>query len=653
MPKVAPYGSWRSPISAGMVAAGGVMLYEPWLDAGLAYWLELRPAEGGRNVIVRADPSGAGRPVDVTPAGFDVRTKVHEYGGGSYLVHEGTVFFSDFADQRLYRQEEGVEPRPITPEPPAPGSIRYADCRITPDGRLIVCVRERREGRDTWNELVSLPADGSAEPRVIAAGRDFYAFPRISPDGHRLAWVEWDHPNMPWDDTELYVADLAADGSVSGPRLAAGGPNESVFQPEWSPQGVLHFVSDRTGWWNLYCEGDGETGEGYENLTPIPAEFGVPAWEFGYSTYAFLSDGRIACTYRQDGVHHLAMLDPATSELLDLDLAYSCYDAPYVRGAGTRLLFVAGGPATPAEIVSLDFSTRDVQVLRTSREVDVDPAFLSMPRPIEFPTEDGLTAHAYFYPPANADFAAPEGELPPLVVHVHGGPTSEATPEFRLATQFWTSRGFAFVDVNYGGSTGYGREYRERLYGQWGIVDVHDAVGAARFLVERGEADGDRLIITGGSAGGYTTLCALTWHDDFATGASYFGLADLEPFATFTHKFELRYTENLVGPWPETADLWRARSPIHSADMLSRPMLVLQGLEDEVVPPEQAEIMVRALEAKRIPYGYLVFEGEQHGFRKAENIQRSLEAELFFYSRVLGFELADPVAPIEIHNLPA
>lgn len=653
MPKVAPYGSWRSPISAGMVAAGGVMLYEPWLDSGEAYWLELRPAEGGRNVIVRGDPSGAGRPLDVTPPGFDVRTKVHEYGGGSYLVHEGTVFLSNFADQRLYRQEEDGEPRPITPEPPAPGSIRYADGRITPDGRLIVCVRERREGRDTRNEIVSLPADGSAEPRVIAAGRDFYAFPRISPDGHRLAWVEWDHPNMPWDDTELYVADLAGDGSVSGSHLVAGGPNESIFQPGWSPQGVLHFVSDRTGWWNLYRERDRETGGGYENLTPIPAEFGVPAWEFGYSTYAFLSDGRIACTYRQDGVHHLAMLDPATSELLDLDLAYSCYDAPYIRGAGTRLLFVAGGPATPAAVVSLDFATRDVQVLRTSREVDVDPAYFSLPRPIEFPTEGGLTAHAHFYPPANPDFVAPEGERPPLVVHVHGGPTSEATPEFSLATQFWTSRGFALVDVNYGGSTGYGREYRERLYGQWGIVDVHDAVNAARFLVERGEADGARLIITGGSAGGYTTLCALTWHDDFATGASYYGLADLEPFATFTHKFELRYTDNLVGPWPEAADLWRARSPIHSADMLSRPMLVLQGLEDEVVPPEQAEIMVRALEAKGIPYGYLAFEGEQHGFRKAENIQRSLEAELFFYSRVLGFELADPVAPVEIHNLPA
>ena len=650
MPKVAPYGSWRSPISAGMVAVGGVMLYEPWLDSGVAYWLELRPVEGGRNVIVRGDPSAAGRPVDVTPPGFDVRTKVHEYGGGSYLVHEGTVFFSNFADQRLYRQEEGGEPLPITPEPPAPGSIRYADGRITPDGRLIVCVRERREGRDTRNELVSLPADGSAEPRVIAAGRDFYAFPRVSPDGHRLAWVEWDHPNMPWDDTELYVADLSAEGSVSGLHLVAGGPDESIFQPGWSPQGVLHFVSDRSGWWNLYREHD--SGAGDVNLTPIPAEFGVPAWEFGYSTYAFLSDGRIACTYRQGGVHHLAMLDPATSELLDLDLPYSCYDSPYVRGAGTRLLFVAGGPATPAEIVSLDFAARDVQVLRTSREVNVDPAYFSMPRPIEFPTEDGLTAHAHFYPPANPDFAAPEGERPPLVVHVHGGPTSEATPELSLATQFWTSRGFAFVDVNYGGSTGYGREYRERLYGQWGIVDVHDAVNAARFLVERGEADGNRLIITGGSAGGYTTLCALTWHDDFATGASYYGLADLEPFATFTHKFELRYTDNLVGPWPEAADLWRARSPIHSADMLSRPMLVLQGLEDEVVPPEQAEIMVRALEAKGIPYGYLAFEGEQHGFRKAENIQRSLEAELFFYSRVLGFELAEPVAPIEIHNLP-
>ncbi|HEX9122168.1 MAG TPA: S9 family peptidase [Actinomycetota bacterium] len=644
-PGVAPYGSWRSPIGADLVAKAGVVLYEPWATSDGFYWLELRPDEGGRNVVVRGDPFGS--PVDLTPPDFDVRTKVHEYGGGSYLVHEATVWFSNFADQRLYRQEVAGEPRPVTPAPPAPGSIRYADGRITPDGRRIVSVRERHEGDDTINELVAVPADGSGAPHVLASGRDFYAFPRIAPDGSSLAWVEWDHPNMPWDDTELHVATFGDDGSLSDERTVAGGRRESIFQPEWSPDGVLHFVSDRTGWWNLYRLRE----EVAENLVPMAAEFGVPMWEFGYSSYAFLSDGRIALLYRQDGVHHLSVLDPVSGELVDLDVPFSCFDPPYVRATGMQLVFVGGGPATPHQVVALDFVSRGVEVLRESERTELDPAYFSVPLPIEFSTEGGVTAHAYHYPPASPDFTAPAGERPPLIVHVHGGPTSESTPEFSLMKQFWTSRGFAVLDVNYGGSTGYGRDYRERLYGQWGVVDVHDAVAAARFLVERGEADAERLLIRGGSAGGYTTVCALTWHDEFAAGASYFGLVDLEPFADSTHKFELRYTDNLVGPWPEAIDLWRARSPIHSFDLLARPLLILQGLEDEVVPPDQAEAMVHGMQARGLPYAYLAFEGEQHGFRKAENIQRSLEAELAFYARVLGIELPEPVPELEIHNL--
>jgi dipeptidyl aminopeptidase/acylaminoacyl peptidase len=629
-----------------MVSTKGTYPYEPHISAGAAYWLELRPAEGGRNVIVRADP--AAPPVDVTPPGYDARTRVHEYGGGAYVVHGDTVFFTNFLDQRLYRQERGGDPIPITREPPEAASLRYADMRLGPDGRVIVCVRERHEGGGVpTNELVAMPADGSAEPSVVAGGRDFYAFPRPSPDGRRLAWIEWDMPRMPWDGTELKVADLGDDATLGEPRAVAGGPSESIFQPEWSPDGTLHFISDRTGWWNLYRQ----DGDHAVDLTPMAAEIGAPMWEFGYSAYAFLSDGRIACSYRKEGIDHLAMLDPATSELLELDLPYWCYDPPYIVSDGARLVLLAGGPSTPAEVVSLDLDTRAVEVLRVSSEPDVDPAYFSVPRGIEFPTDGGVTAHAWFYPPANPDFAAPEGERPPLIVMSHGGPTAESSPEFSLKKQFFTSRGFAVVDVNYGGSTGHGRGYRERLNGQWGVVDVADCVNAARFLVDRGEADPARLVVTGGSAGGYTTVCALTWRDDFAAGATYFGIADLEPFATSTHKFELRYTDNLVGPWPQARDLWRARSPIHSFDMLSCPVIILQGLEDEVVPPEQAEIMVRALEAKGLPYAYLAFEGEQHGFRKAENIRRSLEAELYFYSRVLGFELADPIEPIEIHNL--
>jgi len=640
---VAPYGSWPSPISAELVARSGLWLSEPIPAGDAVYWLELRPSEGGRYVVVRGDPFGS--PADVTPAGFNVRTRVHEYGGGSYWVHDATVFFADFGDQRLYRQEPEREPRAITPEPPAPGSVRYADGRVTPDGRHIVCVRERHDGGVVTNELVSLPADGSGKPWVVAGGRDFYAFPRISPDGRRLAWTCWDHPQMPWDGTELWVADLAGDGTLRGPRQVGGGPGESVFQPEWGPDGALYFVSDRSGWWNLYRLED----DGPRNLVPMAAEFGVPQWEFGYSTYAFLSDGRVACTYARGTEQHLAILDPTTSEMLDVDVPYASFH-PWLRAEGTRLAFVAGGPATPHQVASLDFATRSVEVLRESQEATVDPGYVSTPREIEFPTEGGLTAHALFYPPANRDFVGPDGERPPLIVMSHGGPTSQASPGFDLRTQFFTSRGFAVADVNYGGSTGYGREYRERLRGMWGVVDVADCINAARHLAETGQVDGERLLIRGGSAGGYTTLCALTFHDVFAAGASYFGIGDLETFVGDTHKFESRYLEGLVGPWPEAADLYRARSAVHHAELLSRPVLLLQGLEDEVVPPSQAEQMVRALDARGIPYAYLAFPGEQHGFRKAENIRRAYEAELSFYARILGFDLGDPVEPVPIEN---
>ncbi|HZD78997.1 MAG TPA: S9 family peptidase, partial [Actinomycetota bacterium] len=436
MARVAAYGSWRSPIGADLVARAGVVLSEPWLTAEGVFWLELRPREGGRSVVVRADASGA--PTDVTPAGFDVRTKVHEYGGGSYLVHDATVFFSNFVDQRLYRQEPGTPPEPITPAPPSPGSIRYADGRITPDGSTIVCVRERRQGDETHNDLALVPADGSGPPLPIASGRDFYAFPRIAPDGSALAWIEWDHPNMPWDGTELHVASLSADG-LSEDQVVAGGERESIFQPAWTPAGELCFVSDRTGWWNLYRRG----GEGPQALAPMDAEFGVPMWEFGYSGYDLLDDGRIVCAYRANGIHHLAILDPLSGELLDLDIPYTCFDPPYVRARGSQVVFVGGGPTTPDQVVALDLDARSVDVLRESEQLSIDPAYLSVPRPIAFPTEGGLTAFGYHYPPANPDHRPPEGELPPLIVHIHGGPTAESTPELSLGKQFWTSRGFA------------------------------------------------------------------------------------------------------------------------------------------------------------------------------------------------------------------
>ncbi|HEX6581304.1 MAG TPA: S9 family peptidase [Actinomycetota bacterium] len=644
MTVAAPFGTWRSPITAERVSAGAVSLMQPHLHEGVAYWLEGRPAEGGRSVLVRADVFS--EPTDVTPPGFNVRTTVHEYGGGAYLLHDDTVYFSNFADQRMYRQDAGGDPVPITPD--TGGRDRYADGRVTPDGRSLVCVRERHPEPDDQagvvNELVTLSPDGSSEPRTIRSGRDFYSTPRIAPDGSRLSWLEWDLPWMPWDGCELVVGELARDGSLSGVRRVAGlVGEESIFQPSWSPNGDLHFASDRTGWWNLSVERDGDV----QGLHPADAEFGWPQWVFGMSAYGFLSDGRIACLWERDGLQHLAILDPLSGELIDLDVPYTAM-APRLDVEGDRVVFVGGGPATPDEIVVLDVTARSIDVLRSSSSV-VDEAAISIPRQIEFPTEGGLTAFAHFYPPHAPGAVGPEGERPPVIVMSHGGPTAEATPRCSLETQFWTSRGFAVVDVNYGGSTGFGRAYRQRLQGMWGIVDTADCINAAAWLASRGEVDGDRLLIRGGSAGGYTTLCALTMHEGFAAGTSYFGLADLESFVSGgTHKFESAYLLSLVGPYPAEAERYRARSPIHATDGISCPMLLLQGDQDRVVPPHQSEIMVEALRRKGLPYAYVLFEGEQHGFRKAESTRIALEAELSFYAQVLGFDRDDvPLLPIE------
>ncbi|MBI3648073.1 MAG: S9 family peptidase [Actinobacteria bacterium] len=645
--QVLPYGTWSSPITARMLATAGIGLDDPWIEDGVVYWLEHRPVEDGRYVVVAASSSSEAR--DVTPPGSNARTKVHEYGGAPYWVHRGTVYFSNFADQRLYRLDPGGDPVAITPE--TGGRFRYSDGVLTSDGLTVICVRERHEGDgpgEVVNELAAIPADGGPA-RTVAGGRDFYAYPRISPDGARIAWLSWDLPDMPWDGCEVWVGDLASDCAISNERRVAGSREESIFQPSWSPAGELHFVSDRTGWWNLYREHGGEV----EALHAMEAEFGWPLWELGASSYAFLGDGRIACLYGAGGVQHVGVLDPNSRELIDLDLPYDAIAWPAIVAEGATVVFVGGSATMPNELVRLDLSTRSAEVLRRTREIGFDPGYLSVPRAIEFPTEGGLTAHAHFYPPASAVAEGPPEELPPLVVMSHGGPTDESTSVFDLRKQYFTSRGFAVVDVNYGGSTGYGRQYRLRLNGNWGVVDTLDCINAAQHLVAQGLVDRSRMAIRGGSAGGYTTLCALTFHDDFAAGASLFGISDLEPFATGgTHKFESKYEETLVGPYPEAADRYRARSPIHYVDMISTPMILLQGDEDEVVPPAQSEMMVEALAAKGLPYAYLLFEGEQHGFRKAENIERAFEAELFFYSRIFGFELGDPVVPVRIHNLP-
>ncbi len=644
----AHYGSWTSPISADLVASAGVGLDELVVDGDTLYWLEGRPLEGGRQVLCRA--VGDDPPRDQTSAPFNVRTRVHEYGGGSYTVHHGTPLFSNFSDQRLYRLDPGAEPRPITPEPATPAGLRYADATLTPDGAWLVCLRESHEGPEVTNELVALPADGSSAPHVLASGRDFYASPRLDPTGRRLAWIEWDHPRMPWDGTECRLAafDPAAGRLEGEPTLVAGGPEESIAQPAWSPDGALHFISDASGWWNLYRFGRGHA----EPLAPMDAEFAMPQWTLDQSAYAFLPDGTIACTYGRGPVWRLGLIEPGAERATPLDLPYTSYYPPRVRVlASGRIATFAGSPTQAPALVTVDPATADVQVVRRSQDPKLDPADLSVPRPVEFPTEASQTAYALYYPPTNPRFQAPDGELPPLLVASHGGPTAQVVDQLSLSVQYFTSRGFAVVDVDYGGSTGYGRAYRQRLKGRWGIVDTQDCINAARHLADQGLADPKRLAIRGGSAGGYTTLCALTFHDVFAAGASYFGVADAETLARDTHKFESRYLDGLIGPYPQAADLYRQRSPIHHTGLLSCPVILLQGLQDAVVPPAQAEQMAAALDAKGIPYAHLTFEGEQHGFRRASSIRRALEAELYFYGRILGFDLADQVEPVAIRHL--
>lgn len=640
--KVAPYGSWKSPITTDLIVADIIAFGDIAVDGSDVYWNELRPQEGGRNVIVRRTSDGS--TADVTPPEFNARTRVHEYGGGAMAVSGGIVYFSNFADQRLYRQEPGFEPQALTPEE----NLRYTDGVIDSQRGLMYCVREdhTEAAREAVNTLVALHLKAGGPGLVVASGNDFYSSPRLSPDASHLAWLTWNHPNMPWDGTELWVGALKEDGSLVDAGRVAGGARESVFQPEWSPDGLLHFISDRTGWWNLYRWLDGEV----EALHAKEAEFGRPQWVFGMATYGFESAHSIICAYTGKDGWRVGRLDTQAGTLEPFNIPYSEIQS-VLRVADGAAIFAAGSPIEPWSMVRLDLKSGRMELLRRSTSMGVDTGYLSAPRAIEFPTEGGLTAHAFFYPPRNRDYGAPERERPPLIVISHGGPTSASPSTLLLSIQYWTSRGFGVLDVNYGGSTGYGREYRERLNGQWGIVDVNDCVNGATYLVRQGEADRERLAIRGGSAGGYTTLSALTFRDTFKAGASYFGVSDLEALAKDTHKFESRYLDSMVGPYPKMRDIYEERSPIHFTDKLSCPVILFQGLEDEVVPPSQAELIVEDLRAKGVPVAYVAFEGEQHGFRKAENIKRALDAELYFYSRVFGFDLAEPVRPVPIDNL--
>ncbi len=641
MPHVSSFGSWKSPITSTLIVSDTIKFEQVVLDGTDIYWIERRPTEGGRYVIVHR--SSDGTTTDVLPPSYNARSTAHEYGGCSFTASKGSVYFSNFSDQHVYRLRAGSAPQPIA----ITEKMRYADFVIDDQRNRIICVCEdhRLTDLEPANTLVSISLDGSGNSQLLVSGNDFYSSPRISPDGSHMAWLSWNHPNMPWNGTELWVGKFEEDGSIIESQRITGGTQESIFQPEWSPDGILHFVSDKTGWWNLYR---------WQNnnaivLHEMEAEFGVPQWVFGLSTYAFVSARTIICSYIKQGTTYLGYLDAKTGKLDCIGSQYSRIE--WLHASTEHAVFVCSSPTQSLSVVKLELETLTIQQLQQSSETSIDTDYLSIAEPIEFPTEDGLTAFAFFYPPKNRDYIAPPGEIPPLLVKSHGGPTGMTYNELDLAIQYWTSHGIAVLDVNYGGSTGYGRVYRQRLESKWGIVDVDDCVNGAKYLVEQKLVDGNRLAITGGSAGGYTTLCALTFRDIFKAGASHYGISDLEALVRDGHKFESHYEHSLIGPYPERRDLYYARSPINFVESLSCPIIFFQGLEDKVGPPNQAELMVRALRTKRLPVAYLTFEGEQHGFRQAKNIKRALDAELYFYSRIFNFTPADELEPVQIENL--
>ncbi|HLM65046.1 MAG TPA: prolyl oligopeptidase family serine peptidase [Acidimicrobiales bacterium] len=704
-----PYGSWATPITSELVVRAAAGLGDVALDGDDVWWSEMRPTEGGRSQLVRWQPAAGAH--DVLPDGANARTAVHEYGGGAWWVAGGRVWFTDWTDQRLrvlptasagvtgdVRSIEPVPPEAATPgagapvgpavtapegpaagpapeivtsEPEVPRGDRWADGDLAPDGRWLVVVREHHapgsRAADVVNEIVALDTSGALPPRVLVSGPDFVSDPRFSADGRRLAWLQWDHPDMPWDGSQLVVTDLRWSDIGPGlqhPEVVAGRPTgpdgatgESVSQPRWAPDGSLWFISDRTGWWNLYRWAP---PAGYERLgTVVPtvqmdAEIGVPQWVFGQSRYAFLDGGRVAFAYQRDGLDHVAVRTP-DGAVHDLDLPYTSVASVQAQGDAVVLVgaSVTSEPAVVRVTVDGNTTAGDPEVLRPARDLGLDPAWFSACEPIAFPTTGGRTAHALYYPPTNPEAVPPDAELPPLLVLIHGGPTAAARPMLQLGTQYWTSRGFAVVDVNYGGSTGYGRAYRDQLRDAWGVVDLDDCEAAARHLADTGRADPNRLCIRGGSAGGYTTLAALCFRDTFAAGASHYGVADLEALAIETHKFESRYLDGLIGPYPAARDVYVARSPIHHVGGFDRPLAVFQGLEDEVVPPNQAEMIVTALRDRGVPVAYVPFPGEQHGFRQAANIRRALDGELSFYAQVFGFPLpaGEGIEAVEVDNL--
>ena len=638
---ISPYGSWASPITTDMITTNAVRIEEITCDRDDIYWLEFRASEAGRQVIVRYSPDGTIS--DVTPPDYNVRNRVHEYGGGSYHVFQGIVYFCNYRDQRIYKLVLEKEPVPITPE----NFGRYADLVLDEKRKRLICILEQHGSneKDVRNSLAAVALDGNDPVEILVSGNDFYSNPRISPDGSQLCWLTWNHPNMPWDGCELWIGSIDRTGKIVRSRCIAGGRKESIFKPEWSPSGDLIFISDQSGWWIPYCFRDNRIIP----LTDLQAEFGLPQWVFGLSTYGFYDPDQLVCVYSKSGNNHLAILNINNGIIRNLPTPYVEFSAICV--SKRQIIFVGGSSDHPSELVRLNPDSGDQIILRQTGNMQFDKGFVSTMQRIEFPSQNNQVSHGNFYPPKNPNHNAPDEEKPPLIVVLHGGPTSSASPSFNIKIQYWTSRGFAVLDVNYSGSSGFGRAYRRRLDGNWGILDVEDCIQGAKFLASKGLIDGKRMSITGGSAGGYTTLCALAFHNAFSAGVSRYGIGSLETLAADTHKFEAHYLDSLVGPFPTALEVYRQRSPIYFIERINAPVLLLQGSEDKVVPPIQSERMYEELNAKGSPVAYVLFEGEQHGFRKAESIKRALEIELYFYSRIFKFHPAEILDPIEIKNL--
>jgi dipeptidyl aminopeptidase/acylaminoacyl peptidase len=642
-PQIKSFGEWKSPITSDLIVSSSIGLSAVKIDQNNnIYWLESRPQEKGRNVIVKYNSQG--EKIDITPTSFNVRTRVHEYGGGAFLITENKVYFSNFTDQQIYIQDLTnltIPPQQLTNSE----NWRFADSILDEKRHNLIGVGEYHDPnlKEPENCLVTIDLITGNVTKLVT-GNDFYTSPKLSPNGNYLAWISWNHPNLPWDGTFLSIGKVENNGSLTEIKVIAGGQNESICEVKWSPENELYFASDKTGWWNLYHVNEREI---IEPLHPAQCEFGYPHWVFGESIFDFISDSNLLCTYTENGVWKLARLNGKTKNFQDIKLPFSSIS--YLQVNQNKAVFIGGSATQPTAVVKLDLNSDKFEILCQSTTLEIEDKYLSIPQQIAFPSSQGI-AYGWYYPPKNDDFISLKGELPPLLVKSHGGPTASASSSFNLRIQYWTSRGFAFLDVNYGGSTGYGRAYRERLDYNWGIVDVEDCVNGAEYLAQQGKVDREKLAIAGGSAGGYTTLAALTFHNTFKAGASYYGVSDLEALATDTHKFEARYLDRLIGKYPEDKEVYIKRSPINHTELLSCPVIFFQGLEDKVVPPNQAEMMVKVLQEKGLPVAYVAFEGEQHGFRQAQNIKRSLDGEFYFYGQIFGFKPAEEIESVEIIN---